>query len=93
VRAVLAEPETSTTWLEVGRAAFDRRFAEAADIFARMPFRPAEAHARVRAAEQLVAEGRRTEADEQLQRTLSLWRSVGATRYIRQAEKLLPATA
>jgi class 3 adenylate cyclase len=91
--SVLAEPETSTSWLEAARAAFDGRFLEAAETFASMPLRPAEAHARVRAAEQLVAAGRRAEADEQLQRALAFWRSVGATRYIRQAEKLLAATA
>jgi hypothetical protein len=33
--------------------------------------------------------GRRAEADEQLQRSLVFWRSVGATRYIRKAEDLL----
>jgi hypothetical protein len=32
----------------------------------------------------LVAESRRAEADEQLQRALAFWRSVGATRYIRE---------
>ena len=90
---VLAEPEAGTSWLDAARGAFEGRFAEAADLFGRMPLRPAEAHARVRAAEQLVAAGRRAEADEQLQRALAFWRSVGATRYIRQAEKLLAATA
>ena len=39
-------------------------------------------------AEQLVAEGRHAEADAQLERALAFWRSVGATRYIRQAEAL-----
>ena len=58
-----------------------------------MPLRPVEALARVRAAKLLIAEGRRAEADEQLRRAIAFWRSVGATRYIRQAEKLLAATA
>ena len=44
-----------------------------------------EAIARLRARAQLVAEGRRAEADEQLQRALAFYRSVGATRYVRQA--------
>ena len=52
-----------------------------------------EALARLRAAEQLVAEDRRAEADEQLQRSLAFWRSVGATRYIREGEALLAMTA
>ena len=52
-----------------------------------------EALARLRAAEQLIAEGRRAEADEQLQRSLAFWRSVGATRYIREGEALLAAAS
>jgi len=93
LREVLAEPETSTMWLEAARAAMDGRFADAAEVYARMPFRQAEALARVRAAEQLLAAGRRTEADEQLRQAIAFWSSVGATRYIRWAEKLLAATA
>ena len=48
-----------------------------------------ESMARLRAARRLVAEGRRAEANEQLQRSLAFYRSVEATRYIRQAEELL----
>ncbi len=92
--AVLREPSSTTTpWLDAGRAALERRFADAAEIYARMPLRPAEALARVRAAELLIADGRRSEGDAQLQRALAFWKSVGATRYIRQAERLLAATA
>ena len=93
LREVLAEPEAGSRWLDAALHAVDGRFAEAAELFGRMPLRPAEAHARVRAAAQLVAAGRRAEADDQLQRAIAFWRSVGATRYIRQAEKLLAATA
>ena len=42
---------------------------------------------------ELVAEGRRAEADIQLQKALASYRSVGATRYIREGEALLAATA
>jgi hypothetical protein len=45
------------------------------------------------AAAQLVAEGRRAEADEQLRRALAFYRSVGATRYVREGEALLAASA
>ena len=48
---------------------------------------------RLRAAELLVADGRRAEADVQLQKALAFYRSVGATRYIREGEALLAATA
>jgi len=52
-----------------------------------------EALARLRAAERLVRDGRRAEADEQLQRALAFYRSVGATRYVREGEALLAASA
>ena len=48
---------------------------------------------RLRSAEQLVHEGRRAEADEQLRRALAFYRSVGATRWIREGEALLAASA
>ena len=49
--------------------------------------------ARLRAAERLVFEGRRAEADVHLQKALAFYRSVGATRYIRQGEALLAAAS
>jgi hypothetical protein len=58
-----------------------------------MPMRLDEAEARLRAAEQLLAEGRRAAADEQLRLAIAFWRSVGATLFIREAEQLLAATA
>ncbi len=80
-------------WIAVGRATVERRFLETAEIYAAMPMRPDEAETRLRAAEQLLVEGRRAEADEQLRLAMDLWRSVGATWFIREAEKLLAATA
>jgi hypothetical protein len=50
-----------------------------------------EAFYRLRAAQQLAREGWRTEADDQLGRALAFYRSVGATRYVREA--LLAASA
>jgi hypothetical protein len=52
-----------------------------------------EAFYRLRAAEQLVVEGRRAEADDQLGPALGFYRSVGATRYVREGEALLAASA
>jgi class 3 adenylate cyclase/tetratricopeptide (TPR) repeat protein len=49
--------------------------------------------ARLRAAERLVLEGRRAEADVQLQKALAFYRSVGATHYIRRGEALLAAAS
>jgi hypothetical protein len=52
-----------------------------------------EAYTRLRAAERLVAEGRRAEADAQLQHALAFFRAVGATPYVREGEALLARTA
>jgi len=54
---------------------------------------PFAALAGLRAAEALVAGRRRAEANDQLTRALAFWRSVGATRYVREGEELLAASA
>jgi thioredoxin-like negative regulator of GroEL len=69
-----------------------RDFAAAAEILHRTGSRPEEPEARLRAAEELMAEGRRAEADEQLQHALEFYRSVGATRYVRECEALFAAS-
>jgi hypothetical protein len=81
----------ATPWTESVRAYLSRDFLAAADILHRCGSRPDEAEARLRAAEQLLGEGRRAEASEQLQQALEFYRSVGATRYIRDCEVLLAA--
>jgi hypothetical protein len=43
--------------------------------------------------EALAHSGRRNEAAAQLEQALAYWRSVGATRYIRESEALLAASA
>jgi hypothetical protein len=40
-------------------------------------------------AKPLLADGRSTEGREELERALEFWRSVGAARYVREAEALL----
>jgi len=84
-------PDT-TPWLEVVRAVARADFAEAAEVLAVMNHSPEEAHARLRAAERLVAAGRRPEAGAHLEQALAFYRSVGATRYVREAEALLDVT-
>jgi class 3 adenylate cyclase/tetratricopeptide (TPR) repeat protein len=64
-------------------------YPAAAGIYAEIGVRPLEARTRLAAGERLIAEGRGSEADEQLEQALTFWRSVGATRYIRSAESLL----
>jgi class 3 adenylate cyclase/tetratricopeptide (TPR) repeat protein len=80
---------TATPWLEAASCWVRGEFERAADLFGEIGSLPDEALARLRAAEKLVAAGRRPEADEQLARALAFWRSVAATRYIREGEALL----
>ena len=82
-----------TPWTDTVRAYAQGDFGAVAEILHRTGSRPEEAEARLRAAEQLVAEGRRAEADEQLRQALEFYRSVGATHYVRECEALLAASA
>jgi hypothetical protein len=80
-------------WADALQHYLTGEFDRAAEVFAELGVPRDEADARLRAAEKLVHEGRGSEADEQLQRALVFYRSVGATRYIRQGEELLAASA
>jgi len=92
LEAVEHEP-SDTPWLRAARAVAVGDFRGAAEIFAGMPAPAFEAFFRLRAAEQLAAEGRRAEADVQLRPALAFYRGVGATRYVREGEALLAASA
>jgi hypothetical protein len=83
----------STRWLDAARAYVAGAFVEAADVHAEIGALSDEAFDRLRAAEALVDAGRRADADVQLQRALTFYRSVSATAYIRDAEDLLAASA
>jgi ATP/maltotriose-dependent transcriptional regulator MalT len=80
-------------WRDAAVATASGRHAEAAEVFAQMGARGEEAVARLAAAEQLVGEGRRAEADEQLHPALAFFRDAGATAYLREGERLLAASA
>jgi tetratricopeptide (TPR) repeat protein len=82
-----------TPWHEAAVAYIAGDFATAGDIYEDIRALPDEAYARLRAAEAFVKEGRRAEADAQLEPALAFWRSVGATPYIRQGESLLAESA
>ena len=81
-----------TRWREAAELVIRGNLAEAAAVVAETGARFAEAFMRVKAGERLVADGRHGEAADQLERALAFWRSVGATRYIRECEKLLAAS-
>jgi hypothetical protein len=91
VDALAAHPETP--WTEMVRAYARGDLVGAADILGRIGSRPDEAEARLRAAERLFADGSAEAADEQLQRALAFYRSVGAARYVSECEALMAAPA
>jgi hypothetical protein len=68
-------------------------FDRAANLYAAIGSLPQEAYARLHAAEQLLADARRTEASVQLQQALAFYREVGARLYLREAEALVAASA
>jgi class 3 adenylate cyclase/tetratricopeptide (TPR) repeat protein len=85
--------KVSTPWRKAAAAYASGDFSRAAEVYAGIGARPEEAYARLRAAESLVDDGRRAEADAELQSALSFWRSVGAAAYVREGEALLAEAA
>jgi class 3 adenylate cyclase/tetratricopeptide (TPR) repeat protein len=86
-----AQTRNHTPWFEALVACASGDFRGAANVYAGIGALPDEASARLCAAESLVREGRRAEADAELTLALAFWRSVGATAYVREAEALLAA--
>jgi class 3 adenylate cyclase/tetratricopeptide (TPR) repeat protein len=82
----LADP---SPWRRAAVALMSGDPVGAAEIYAKIGSGPDEAHARLRGAELLLREGRRAEADVQLQQALRFWRAAGATAYVREGEALL----
>jgi hypothetical protein len=80
-------------WFVAVRELADREPVAAAEALDAMGAARSAALARLRAGQELARTGRRAEADEQLRRALSFFRSVAATRFIREAEALLAASA
>jgi predicted ATPase len=82
-----------TKWIEAALAIVKGEFERAAEIYEQAGSLPDEAFARLKAAESLIAEGRRGEGDRQLQRAIAFYRSVDATAFLREGETLLARTA
>jgi tetratricopeptide (TPR) repeat protein len=80
-------------WREGCAAAAAGEFVRAADILDSIGEQPLQAELRLRAARELVAEGRLVEAAEQLERARSFWRRVGATAYLREADSVVAAAS
>jgi len=83
----------SSPWIDAARSYARGDYAEAALALERIGSLPDEAEARLRAAEQLAAQGRQNEADEQLRRARTFYESVAATVQLRSAVRPFEAMA
>jgi DNA-binding SARP family transcriptional activator/class 3 adenylate cyclase len=90
---LIAGGRASTRWLEAAMAFLDGKVEWAADLYEAIGSLPDEAFARLRAAERLLAAGRRGDADPQLRRALAFYRNVQASAYLLQGQALLAAPA
>jgi class 3 adenylate cyclase/tetratricopeptide (TPR) repeat protein len=86
--AALLRDDYESRWFDAIRLAAAGDLVGAADVYAEMGARTDEAAMRLGA-----AEAGSPDAEEQLQKALAFYRSVGATTYIRRAESLLAASA
>ncbi|HEX3686959.1 MAG TPA: AAA family ATPase [Gaiellaceae bacterium] len=89
----LAKAKGFTPWHEAARRAIRGDLVGAADVYAQIGSVPDEAHARLRAAETLVQEGRRAEADAQLRLALPVFAQLGAAAWTAKGEELLAESA
>jgi DNA-binding SARP family transcriptional activator/class 3 adenylate cyclase len=84
---------TPTPWLQAATAVAAGHLEHAAELYTQIGSLPDAAYARLRAAEQLLAAGRRTESTTQLERARSFYQQVSASAYLREAEALSTASA
>jgi tetratricopeptide (TPR) repeat protein len=93
LRDTLRNSRKPGRWIEAARTIAAGDFVLAADQLERIGSLPDEAAVRLLAARELHARGKRTEADAQLRRALAFYRSVVATRCLREGEALFAASA
>jgi class 3 adenylate cyclase/predicted ATPase len=91
--ATIADEALHSPYHEAARALLRGDVVAAADLHASLGELAREAILRIVAAEGLLARGLRAEADEQLRRGLALARDLRATRWLREGEALLAASA
>ena len=89
----LGGEDLPTGWVQAGRLWAIGDLAGAADRLQEVGCAPDEAYARVREAERLIESGHRAEAEPFLSRALELYRGMGASAFIREAEQLLAPPA
>jgi class 3 adenylate cyclase/tetratricopeptide (TPR) repeat protein len=90
---LLEQKRVKTPTTDSALAAARGDYSAAADAYQERGFLATEAAARLQAAEHLVRHGKRAEADRELRSALAFYRSVGATRFVREGEALLAASA
>ena len=93
LRTFLEDFPRPTRWHGAALAILDGDYARAADLLDELGIVSLSAEARLNAATAFAASGRQAEADAQLRPALEFFRSVGATRYVREAEALLAAAS
>jgi tetratricopeptide (TPR) repeat protein len=89
----LGGEDLPSRWIQAGRLWAAGDLEGAADRFEEMGVGPDEAYARLKEAERLIAAGHRAEAEPFLSRALELYREMGATAFIQEAERLLAPPA
>jgi AAA ATPase domain len=89
VQDALADAPSTQPRIAVHFALAERRYTDAIDLLTSSGFISWAARVRTLAAATLHEQGRRAEAADQLEQALAFWRSVDATRYIRETEALL----
>jgi tetratricopeptide (TPR) repeat protein len=89
----LGGEDLPTGWVQAARRWATGVVAGAAERLREVGSAPDEAYARFREAERLIADGRRAEAEPFLSRALELHRALGATTFVRAAERLLAPPA
>jgi hypothetical protein len=79
--------------LQAAKAVLDENYREAAAVLDSIGDVVSAATARLRDATLLLRAGHRAEAEQPLQEALAFFRSVGATRFVRECETLIDASA
>jgi hypothetical protein len=90
---VLERARSQTPWHDAARRIATSDLAGAAEGYREIGSVPDEAFARLRAAEELVRAGKRSEADRQLRLALPVFVQLGATAWAAEAEALLAESA
>jgi tetratricopeptide (TPR) repeat protein len=85
----IAAQAHETPWQRAAVSALSGDFVTAAGIFAERGVTSLEAEERFSAVHELLEAGRRAEAEEQLEKALTFYRSVGATFFLERGEALL----